>query len=296
MPYPLTRVVRIVVFVAVTVGAVAIAALGERLPQDPEYHRFADTRTLLSVPNGCDVLSNLGFLVVGAWGLAVARRRSSFADPRERWPWLVMFAGVALTSAGSAWYHLEPTNASLLWDRLPMTLGFMGLFSALVGERVSVRAGVALLGPLVLVGLASVVYWAVTEERGAGDLRPYLVVQVYPLATILLLLALFPARYTRGADLLVGLGWYVAAKLVERHDRGIFELLGVVSGHTLKHVFAAVGAGWLVWMLAVRRPLRPPSQGVGGSGRLPPRRSTTSGCVEQGVACATSREDGPAAS
>jgi hypothetical protein len=86
-------------------------------------------------------------------------------------------------------------------------------------------------------------------------LRPYYLVQCYPTVAIPLMLLLFPARYTRGPDLLVGLGWYVAAKVVERHDRGIFELLGIVSGHTLKHVFAAVGAGWLVWMLAARRPL-----------------------------------------
>lgn len=42
----------------------------------------------------------------------------------------VLFAGVLLTSAGSTWYHLAPTNDSLVWDRLPMTLGFMGLFAA----------------------------------------------------------------------------------------------------------------------------------------------------------------------
>jgi hypothetical protein len=242
------------IFAGVTACAVAVAALAPRLAQDPRYHRFADTRGLLGVPNALDVLSNAGFAIVGLWGL-LAVRSATFVDRRERLPWLVLFAGVALTSAGSAWYHLHPTNASLVWDRLPMTLGFMGLFAALVGERVSVGWGVALLGPLVLLGAASVGYWTLTEARGAGDLRPYLLVQLYPLAAVPLLLSLFPARYTRGAELLVALAWYLAAKVVESHDAAIFDALRFVSGHTLKHLFATAGAAWLVRMLVVREPV-----------------------------------------
>jgi len=242
------------IFAGVTACAVAIAALVPRLAQDPRYHRFADTRRLLGVPNALDVLSNAGFAIVGAWGLA-AVGSATFVDRRERLPWWLLFAGVALTSAGSAWYHLHPTNASLVWDRLPMTLGFMGLFAALVGERVSVRWGVALLGPLVLLGAASVGYWTLTEARGAGDLRPYLLVQLYPLAAVPLLLSLFPARYTRGAGLLVALAWYLAAKVVESLDAEIFHALGFVSGHTLKHLFATAGAASLVRMLVGREPM-----------------------------------------
>jgi hypothetical protein len=156
---------------------------------------------------------------------------------------------VALTSLGSAWYHLDPSNATLVWDRLPMTLGFMGLFAALVCERVSVPWGHRLLVPLVAVGASTVWWWARVD-----NLVPYLVVQLYPLAAIPLLLALFPARYGRAEDLLLALGWYLAAKLAESYDGEVYRFLGFVSGHTLKHLLATVGAGWLVRMLLLRQP------------------------------------------
>lgn len=237
-----------------TLAAVAGALLAERIPQDPGYHRFADARTLLSVPNAMDVVSSAAFVVAGALGLVVASSSGRFLGRQERLPWLVLFAGVALTGAGSAWYHLEPTHASLAWDRLPMTLGFMGLLSAQLAERASLRWGSRLLAPLVLAGAASVGWWAWTEAHGAGDLRPYALVQLYPLAAIPLLLALYPPRYTRGADLLVAVAWYAAAKVAEVHDAEVFGALGVVSGHTLKHLLAAIGVAWLARMLALRRP------------------------------------------
>jgi hypothetical protein len=203
-----------------------------------------------------DVLSSGAFVVAGALGIGIAAAPGRFLDARERWPWLVLFAGVALTGAGSAWYHLEPTDGSLALDRLPMTVGFMGLLCASIADRASVRWGVALLAPLVLAGAASVGWWVLTEERGAGDLRAYALVQAYPLLAIPLLLALYPPRYTRGADLLVAGGWYVAAKAAEALDGEIFAALGIVSGHTLKHVLAAAGIAWLVRMILVRRPIR----------------------------------------
>jgi len=43
-------------------------------------------------------------------------------------------------------------------------------------------------------------------------LRLYLMVQYYTLALILLLLWLFPARYTRGGDVVMAMGFYVLAK------------------------------------------------------------------------------------
>lgn len=237
-----------VAVVLLTLGAVLVAVLHAPMKQDLRYHLFADARTMLGIRNALDVLSNAGFALVGIWGL-LSLRRVAFLDPRERAPWAVLFLGVALTSLGSAWYHLDPNNATLVWDRLPMTLGFMGLFAALVCERVSVRWGLRLLVPLVLVGAGTVGWWWWRD-----DLVPYLVVQFYPLAAIPLLLALFPARYGRAEDLLVALGWYLAAKLAESYDGEVYRFLGFVSGHTLKHLLATVGAGWLVRMLLLRQP------------------------------------------
>jgi hypothetical protein len=254
-PPPRAGSLRTGILAATAGAAVAVAALAPRIAQDPQYHRFVDGRTLLRVPNALNVLSSAGFALVGAWGLLALRGSAVLADPRERLPWAVLFLGAALTAAGSAWYHLDPTNATLAWDRLPMTLGFMGLLAALLAERVSLEAGLRALAPLVVAGAASVAYWAFTEARGAGDLRPYVLVQLYPLVAVPLLLELFPARYTRGADLVVALAWYAAAKVAESYDAEVYAALRLVSGHTLKHVFAALAVGWLVRMLLLRRPV-----------------------------------------
>src|SRR5512147_1689839 len=256
MPWrPRSGWLRPAIFLCVSAAALALALFARRFGQNPAYHRFADDRTLLGIPHALDVLSNAGFLLAGLLGLAALRRKEAFLEREERLAWLVLFGGVLLTSAGSAWYHLDPTNPTLVWDRLPMTLGFMGLLAALVGERVSVEAGVWLLTPLVFLGLASVAYWSWTESLGDGDLRPYYLVQFYPLVAILLLLALYPPRYTRSADLLVGLGWYLAAKVAESYDGAIYRALGLVSGHTLKHLLATAGAAWLARMLLLREPV-----------------------------------------
>lgn len=245
---------KVAILVATAVAAVAWALLAERIPQDPRYHLFADHRTILGIPNALDVLSNLGFAVAGFHGLRVILSgRATFRDPRERWPWLVLFVGVALTCLGSAWYHRAPSNHTLLWDRLPMAVGFMGLLAALIAERIDARAGLLLLGPLVLLGLASVLYWHFTEQAGVGDLRPYYVVQFYPLVAIPLILLLFPSTCTGASAYLLALAAYLAAKLTERADAAIFGVGGVVSGHTLKHLLAAAGIGALAWMLGRRR-------------------------------------------
>ena len=251
---------RIILLGAIIVAAGIAVTLLPRVVQPLDYHDFADQRTFLAVPNFFNVISNLPFLFAGAWGLMLVRRfpesgARPFTTPAERWPYLILSAGVALTCFGSAYYHLAPDNTRLVWDRLPMTLGFMSLLSAMLMERVSLRAGLVALGPLLLLGLASVVQWYASEMRGAGDLRLYLMVQFYTLFLILLILALFPARYTRGADLVVAMGFYVLAKIMELLDRQIFNLGHLISGHSLKHLAAALGIYWIFRMLARRRPV-----------------------------------------
>ncbi len=255
-PHRHARTWRVVLFAAVTAAAVAATFALPRLPQDPAYHAFADRRTFARLPNAADVLSNLAFLAVGFLGLRVLRtRRAGFLDARERAPWFVLFAGVILTAAGSAIYHLAPTSSSLVLDRLPMSVAFMGLFSAMVAERLDVRAGTRFLVPLLAVGTVSVLWWYATELRGSGDLRPYYLVQAYTLAAIPLLLVIAPARYTGSGWLVAGLALYAFAKLTEARDGAIFAATrGVVSGHTLKHLLAASAIGAVVVMLAQRRP------------------------------------------
>lgn len=238
-------------------GAV-VAVLGvPPIPQDPAYHDFADRRALLGIPNALDVLSNLGFLVAGVLGL-LATRRAALVQEWERAAYGVLFLGVALTSAGSAYYHLAPANDTLFWDRLPMTLVFMSLFAVTIGERVSGRAGEVLLGPLVAAGAGSVLYWHLGEQAGTGDLRPYALVQFLPILAIPLMLLLFPARYTRTGDVGVVIAAYGVAKGLEALDAQIFGLGGIVSGHTLKHLCAAAALCWLARMVRLRRPIAAP--------------------------------------
>jgi hypothetical protein len=222
------------------------------------FRSLADQRAFLGIPNFLDVVSNAPFLLAGAWGLYFlareARQPRAFAEPAERWPYAACFLSVALTAPGSAYYHLAPDAARLMWDRLPISLGFMALVSAVLVERISVKAGLRLLLPLMLAGAASVLYWRWSLLRGAEDILPYAAVQYGAMAAVVLAVLLFPARYTRGADLLVALALYALAKVAEVLDRQIYALGEIVSGHTLKHLLAALAVGWLVRMLYLRRP------------------------------------------
>lgn len=223
------------------------------IPQPLAYHNFADHRGWLGIPNFGDVASNLPFAVVGVWGLIVLFKpgATKFADPRERWLYVVMFAALILTAFGSGYYHLAPDNARLVWDRIPIMMVFMALLAAVIAERVGVRAGLILFPLLEVVGVSSVLTWRAGELQGHGDLRFYAAVQVYAIL-ILLLALLFPPKYTRGADFAVVVGFYALAKILEESDRQVFELGHVVSGHTLKHLAAAAAGYWILRMLKKR--------------------------------------------
>jgi hypothetical protein len=220
---------------------------------------------MLGVPHFFNVVSNLPFLLVGVLGIRFILSREAvrpggpFLQPAERWPYLLFFVGVGLTAFGSSYYHLDPTNDRLLWDRLPMSVAFMSLFAAVLGERVSVKLGLWLLPVLVTAGLASVLYWHATELQGRGDLRFYYLVQFYSMLALPLLLLFFPSRYTRTVDLLAALGWYVLAKICEHPlDAPIYDLGHAVSGHTLKHLTAAAAAYWVLRMIRDRVPAPAP--------------------------------------
>jgi hypothetical protein len=192
--------------------------------EDPHYGDFADKRRLLGVPNGADVLSNAPFVLIGAWGLLLASTGS------ER----MLFAGVLLTGFGSAYFHLTPLDANgttnkatLFWDRLPIALGFAGVIGMVLGEH--------LLWPLALLGAATVLIW-----RYAGVFWPYAFFQLFgALGTFVVVLVCCPHRRW----LIGGLLAYGAAKVAEDNDARIFRFTRQrLSGHTVKHLLAALGA------------------------------------------------------
>jgi len=237
--------------VAFTIVVAIAAFVIPPVSQPLSYHRFADDREMLGVPRFLDVISNAAFLVAGLLGFAiVAVRRAAFASPAERWPYLVFFAGLVLTSVGSGYYHLVPDNARLVWDRLPITTTLAGLLLSQVGDRISVGAANALLVPAILVGAASAWYWHTTD-----NLVPYLAAQLYAAIATLVIALAFPSRYTRGASIYWAFAWFVLSKLLEYADEGIYRALRVVSGHTLKHL-AAAAAGFVVCAMLARRTLR----------------------------------------
>jgi Ceramidase len=244
--------------IALTLLSVLAAFLIPAIPQPPEYHDFADNRAMFGVANFLNVASNIGFLLAGIAGLAaVVRASTQFEFRNERWPYAIFFVGLLLTAVGSSYYHLAPDNARLFWDRLPMTVAFMSLVAAQLVDRVSVRLGFALLMPMMLVGAASVMYWRVTEEAGVGNLVPYAILQVYSVLLVLLIAQSAPSRYTRGNDIYWVFAAYVVAKILELLDRQLLALGNLVSGHTLKHLAAAV-AGLIVCRMLVLRTLREP--------------------------------------
>jgi hypothetical protein len=224
------------------------------IAQWPDYHAFADRRAWLGIPNAADVLSNLPFAVVGAWGLVALARATEPAPALG--PWRVFCAALVATAVGSVLYHRAPDNAALVVDRLPIAWACAALLCALLAERVALRwASATTLAATLVVATAAVLSWWIGEREGRGDLRAYLYVQFLPMLLVPLALLLRvgadrPGRTPDGAWWAV-LGLYAAAKGAELADRAVFDALGVVSGHTLKHLLAAAAA-WCIVRAAVR--------------------------------------------
>jgi hypothetical protein len=250
------------VLLLATLAIIWIVFLFPTIPQNEAYHNFADQRRFFGVPHFLNVVSNIFFLIVGAMGMRFVQTTqvgdgSPFSDSVDRWAYHIFFIAVFATAFGSTWYHLHPDDDTLLWDRLPMAIGFLSLLAAVVCERTTPKNGLRYLILLPIWGAGTVLYWRATEQSGQGDLRPYVIAQFGSLIAILLLMALFRPRFTRGADLLVSLVIYAGAKALEAGDRAIFWAGGIVSGHTLKHVAAAISAYWILRMLK-HRALLPP--------------------------------------
>jgi len=223
--------------------AISLAGLPLLPPitQDQSYHEFADQRTVLGIPNFWNVVSNLPFLAVGAAGLRRFRN-----DPAA----VVFFLGVFLTGIGSSYYHWNPNDGTLFWDRLPMTLSFVAILALVVEERVSARVGAILLWPGLAVGVFSLLLW-----RWTGDLRLYFWVQFFPGLAIVLLFLVSSSKYTGTSHWIAAGALYALAKVFEFTDHAIYSAGNLLSGHTLKHVGAAAACLAILWYFQTRRPI-----------------------------------------
>jgi len=244
---------------------IAAVFLLEPIAQDPGYHEFADSRRLLGIANFLNVSSNFLFLPAGIAGLALLGRGSRDGILTELRPaYAGFFIGIFLIGIGSSWYHLAPDNATLLWDRAPMTIAFMSLFTIIVGEQVSIRIAQRLFIPLIAAGTLSVLYWYLTETTNVlciepgpatcGDLRLYVLVQFLPMVLIPVLLVAWRSPFDRTGFLWGMLLLYVASKLLELFDAPVFRMTGAISGHSIKHLLAATSALLFLYGLRTRRP------------------------------------------
>lgn len=216
---------RVLVLLALMAASLVGLLLLPAIAQDQSYHEFADQRTLFGIPNFWNVVSNFPFVAIGAVGLWQFRRNPAID---------VLFLGILLTGFGSAYYHLDPNDRTLFWDRLPMAISFMAILAISIEERVDAKAGTVLLWPLIAVGVFSLLLW-----RWTGDLRLYGWVQFFPCLALPLLFLLFPAKYSGTSYWIVAAALYALAKLFEFYDSAIYSMGSILSGHTLKHIAAA---------------------------------------------------------
>ncbi len=246
----------LIVIAAVSILAVAVVLLQGPIAQDLSYHHFHDTRTLFGIPNFWNVLSNLPLFLVGLRGgqwVVKATQQNLLRELKHAY--LIFFLGLSFIAVGSGYYHLRPDNATLAWDRVPMAIAFMALFSVVIGEFVSLHWGRFALVPLLLFGVFSVVYWHITEGQGEGDLRWYGIVQFLPMLLIPLIIGFFKPTYTLSNGYWLLLFSYLLAKVLEYFDAPVFTIVPWLSGHSLKHLAAAGGVFFLLRSYKQRKPI-----------------------------------------
>lgn len=243
--------------IGVSILVIIVAAFMPPISQSPEYHLFADQRSILGIPNFLNVISNLSFLISGCAGILFLsnnmRNEQVFNDAIESIPYWILFFCVVAVGIGSALYHWIPNIDNLVWDRLPLAITLAALLSATLMERINVRIGLMALIPLIILALGSVIYWYWTELQNEGNLNFYGVMQFYSIILIIWISLRFPSPYAKANDIFLIITLYGSAKVTETLDLQIFKITGeLLSGHTLKHLLAGYAAYRIVLMLRKR--------------------------------------------
>ncbi|MFZ6709123.1 hypothetical protein [Undibacterium sp. TC9W] len=245
----------------------ALAALALLLhgpiAQLAHYHDFADQSDWAGILHAIDVLTNFGFAMVamvGAWFLLEKYRKG---DVGIAFPAYCLFVlSIAATTVGSSYYHLAPDDARLFWDRLPIAFACCSLLAAVRADTLSdmdARKAFMELVLLLMAALMSVIWWQQT-----GDLRPYLLIQGLTLVLIPLLQWIWKAERADRLAFGAAMFLYVIAKITEMQDGQILQQLQFMSGHSLKHLLAALAAGLIVWRWRARKEVqaRTPVQNI----------------------------------
>lgn len=245
----------LLIVIALALGILAIYFSPIR--QSRNFYDYADQRLLLGIPHFWNVVSNLGFLIVGIIGLRDNMRNPLAINQSLSFAYQLFFISLIGAFLGSSLYHLSPGPFTLMIDRLPITIGFICLYCIVIAEYLSPTLGRTMLLPTLAYGVLSVIYWYMTDViDGRGDMAPYVLVQLLPIIHIPLILWLYPNSHNPTRYYLYALGLYVLCKLAESNDDEIYELTSQVSGHCLKHILAAL-AGYCVylgWKAGTKKP------------------------------------------
>jgi hypothetical protein len=207
-------------------------------------HPFIDARTLWSIPNAMDVLSNLAFVPMGLWGLW-SLRKAPLVHQATRQAAGVFFVGLLLTCLSSSYYHWAPSAWGLAIDRAGMAVAFAGVLGLACAERVSLRTAPYVWASVLVAGLLAA--WL---NYALGVIAPWAVVQFGGMAVVL-----WAASQPRQSGAL-GIRWglliaiYVVAKIFEMADEAVYSATNaLVSGHSLKHIAASLAALPVVYAL-----------------------------------------------
>lgn len=216
-------------------SAMAAIAAFLTIPLPAGYHDFADHSVVAGLHRFGDVVSNLAFLAAGLFVFARARSGA------EHW----LAAALCLACAGSWYYHLRPDDLRLLADRLPIAMACAGMAAIVLFDR-EPRRGIlyaALASPVFMLA-AGHAYWT-------GNQAVWVAAQAF---VLLLLVIVAVTRAEMRAAAIATFGLYAASKLFEGLDHEVHHLTGSVSGHTIKHVLAALAP--VAWFALSRRPRR----------------------------------------
>ena len=86
----------------ITVVGSLLLLLHGPIAQLPNYHHFADEVVRLGIAHAADVISNVGFAVVGVWGYAVLRPLRAQVALQSGWIGYRLFLlALILTALGS---------------------------------------------------------------------------------------------------------------------------------------------------------------------------------------------------
>jgi len=241
---------KLALLISVATTCVLLVFMMSPIAQDTNYHNFIDNTTCLNISNFNNVISNLGFIILGVYGLIYNMKK--IADNALV---LILLLGLLLTGIGSGYYHWEPNNFTLVFDRLPMVIVFMSFFIFIISTYISKKHLLIYGSILMLMGFGSVLYWSYTESFNEGDLRPYILVQFLPMVLIPLILIIFKNKKNKSFYIFPVFGCYLLAKLFEYFDKEVFTFTNeIISGHTLKHIISAIATYYIYkWMCSLQK-------------------------------------------